>query len=462
MTDLHDASRPASRPRDPSRRRFVRRLFAGSAGLAALPALSAALSARDLDGLLAAPAPAIPAGRPTGPVPPFPASPAAGADEAYWAQIRAHFILRDGITPMNAANLCPAPRIVIDRMVEAMRDIDGDVSFQNRAKYEQTQEEVRDRLARHLGASPDEIAIVRNTSEANNIIVGGLDLGPGDEVLVFDENHPTNNVAWDVRAARFGFSVRRVSVAPQPSGPEAVLDTFVRALSDRTRVVAFSDVSNVSGLRIPAQALCREARERGIHAHVDGAQSFGILRLDLHAMGCDSYASSAHKWLMGPKEAGVLYVREDRIPHLWPGMVGVGWGSGARTSARGARKLETLGQRSDATVAAFGAALQFQERIGLERIETRALELARALKEGITRIPGAELLSPSREEVSAGVVIARFEGLDSGDVYEALYRDHGIAAAPTGGVRFTPHVYNTMADVGRAVAAVEDIVSRRG
>ena len=440
----------SSSARDPSRRRFVRHLFAGSAGLAALPALSI----RDLDGLPAPPPPSAPA-----PVLP---PPAAAGDEAYWGQIRSHFILRDGITPMNAANLCPAPRMVIDRMVEAMRDVDADVSFQNRAKYEQTQEEVRDKLARHLGASADEIAIVRNTSEANNVIVGGLDLGPGDEVVVFDENHPTNNVAWDVRAARFGFSVRRVSVAPQPSGPDAVLDTFVRALTERTRVVAFSDVSNVSGLRIPAQALCRAARDRGIHAHVDGAQSFGILRLDLHAMGCDSYASSAHKWLMGPKEAGVLYVRAEQIPGLWPGMVGVGWGSGAQTSARGARKLETLGQRSDATVAAFGAALDFQEQIGLERIEMRAIELARALKAGVTRIPGAELLSPSREDVSAAVVIARFEGLESGDVFEALYRDHGIAAAPTGGVRFTPHVYNTMADVERAVAAVEDVVGRRG
>jgi isopenicillin-N epimerase len=434
-----------TRAPDPSRRRFVRRLLAGSAGLAALPALSV----RERGGLLAEPAPALPAT-------------VAVADEAYWRQVRSHFILRDGITPMNAANLCPAPRVVIDRMVEAMRDIDGDVSFQNRAKYEGTQEEVREKLARHLGASPDEIAIVRNTSEANNVIVGGLELGAGDEVVVFDQNHPTNNVAWDVRAARFGFSVRRVSVAPQPSGPDAVLDTFVDALTHRTRVVAFSDVSNVSGLRIPVRELCREARERGIHAHVDGAQSFGILRLDLHAMGCDSYASSAHKWLMGPKEAGVLYVRAERIPDLWPGQVGVGWGSGARTSARGARKLETLGQRSDATIAAFGAALDFQEQIGLERIETRALELARALKEGIMRIPGAELLSPLREDVSAAVVIARFEGRDSGDVYEALYRDHGIAAAPTGGVRFTPHVYNTMDDIERAVAAVEEVVARRG
>jgi isopenicillin-N epimerase len=359
---------------------------------------------------------------------------------------------------MNAANLCPAPRVVIDRLVEATRDVDGDVSFQNRAKYEAIQEEVREKLARFLGASADEIAILRNTSEANNVVVGGLDLGPGDEVIVFDENHPTNNVAWDVRGARFGFTVRRVGVERQPAGAGVVLDTFLRELTPRTRAIAFSDVSNVSGLRIPVRELCLAARERRIHTHVDGAQSFGILGLDLHDLGCDTYASSAHKWLMGPKEAGVLYVRAERIPEIWPGMVGVGWGSGADTSARGARKFETLGQRSDATIAAFGTALDFQNAIGRERIEARALDLARAMKEGLTAIPGAELLSPAREEVSAGVVIVRFEGRDSREIFEALYREHGIACAPTGGVRFTPHVYNTMADVERVVGAVREVV----
>src|SRR5690606_2764528 len=118
------------------------------------------------------------------------------------------------------------------------------------AKYDELREITRGRLARLLGVDADEIALVRNASEANNIIVGGLPLAAGDEVLVLDQNHPTNNVAWEVRAARFGFSVKRISL-PNPGSAAEVLAAFHEATSPRTRVIAFSHVSNGTGLMIP-------------------------------------------------------------------------------------------------------------------------------------------------------------------------------------------------------------------
>ena len=113
-----------------------------------------------------------------------------------------------------------------------------------------------------------------------------------------------------------------------------------------------------TGMRLPAAALCRLARERGAYVHVDGAQTWGAFVMDLRAMDCDSYSASAHKWLCGPLEAGILYLRAERIAGIWPGVVGVGWGRNVQTNAAGARKFETLGQRNDATIAALGAALE--------------------------------------------------------------------------------------------------------
>jgi selenocysteine lyase/cysteine desulfurase len=432
MTDHH-----ASLPAPLSRRRFLSRATTGSLGVAVLPAvgISALRTSRQ---------------EPLGP------PPSEALDEEYWRLVRAQFALRDGITPMNAANLCPAPRPVIDAVGAAMRDVEADVSFQNRDKYGESLEAVRAGLAAYLGADADEIAIVRNTSEGNNVIVGGLELGRGDEVLLFDENHPTNNVAWDVRAARFGFSVRRIGIDPTGYAPAAVRDAFLDALRPATRVLAFSDVSNTTGLRLPVVELCTAARERGIHTHIDGAQSFGCLTRDLHGLGCDSYATSAHKWFMGPKEAGVLYVRRDRIADVWPGMVGVGWGNGAATSAEGARKFETLGQRNDATLAGLRAALDFHDVIGPARIETRVLELAAALRSVLSALPGASPVTPDSPLSSAGVVVVRFDGIDNAAVYRRLYEQHGIAGAPTGGLRLCPHVYNTLADVQRAGDAVAE------
>jgi selenocysteine lyase/cysteine desulfurase len=379
-------------------------------------------------------------------------------DEPYWRQVKAQFALRDDHLPVNSANLCPAPRAVIDAVATSMRDVEGDVSMQNRAKYDTIREDLRAGLARYFNVIPDEIAIVRNTSEANNTIVSGVPLSAGDEVLLFDQNHPTNNVAWEVRAAREGFTVRRIAV-DGPNSPGQIVDRFRDAMTSRTRVLSFSDVSNSTGIRMPARQLCALAAERDIHAHVDGAQTWGALVRDLRTIGCDSYSASAHKWFMGPKEAGVLYIRADRIPAIAPNIVGVGWGSTAETSAVGARKFETLGQRNDAVLAALATALAFHNLIGPAVIEARVYELARALKTGIARLPGAHVITPLSDDLSAGVVVAGFEGRDARDIYERLYSEHHIAAAPTGGLRLSPHVWVTMADVERILRAVADTLN---
>lgn len=423
-----------------TRREFLRRTAAGAAGVAVLPGVS-------LERFRVEPPP-----RPLGPAPLAP-------DEAYWRDVKAQFLVREGDVMMNAANLCPAPRPVVDAVATAMRDEDADVSFQNREKFNRLWAETRVRLARYIGAADDEVAIVRNTSEANNIVVGGVPLAAGDDVLLFDENHPTNNVAWEVRAARFGFAVRRVKVDPVTADPGAIVDAFRRALLPNTRVLSITDVSSSTGTRLPAAELCALARERGIWAHVDGAQTCGALRRDMRTMGCDTYSASAHKWLAGPKEAGLLFVRKERCAELWPGVVGVGWGNAAVTQLPGARKFETLGQRNDATVAGLAAALDFHERIGAARVEERVLELASAMYEGLRGMRGARMVTPTRPELRAGVCIVRFEGRDTRPLYEALYRDHRIAAAPTGGLRFSPHVYNTLADVERALAAVRAVIA---
>lgn len=379
-------------------------------------------------------------------------APAAG-EETYWSMIRGQFPFSEERVPMNAANLCPSPRPVSDRVTELTRDIDTDCSFQNRRKFAELLERARARIAAQLGVSADEVAIVRNTSEANNIINNGLPLRPGDEVVLWDQNHPTNNVAWDVRAARFGLAVRRVSTPRQPKDAGELLAAFERALSPRTRVLAVTHVSNTSGVRLPVRQLADLARKRGIYFHVDGAQSWGALRMNLRELGCDSYSASAHKWFMGPKEAGILFVRAERVPEIWPNTVAPGWGDDADPDVKGARKFESLGQRDDACLAALETAAEFHESIGLARVEARVLELARALKEGLLEA-GARLVTPLEPELSAGVCVMEAPPASRQALVDRLYYEHGIAAAASGGLRLCPHVYNVREHVQRAIRAV--------
>ncbi len=423
----------------PGRRRFLGDLGARAAALALAPVPLAGLDRS----------------RPAKPV--LPALGRTPPDEAYWSLVRAQFSIRPGLIPLNAANLCPAPRSVVEAVQRAAADVDADVSFQNRAKYDDLRERAREGLARYLGAGPEEIAIVRNTTEANNTMVGGLPLGRGDVVVVFDQNHPTNNVAWDVGAARYGYTVRRVSAPAEPASPAAMADLFVDAVKPGTKVLALTDVSNTTGIRLPVAAICAALKGRGVHVHVDGAQTFGAMRVDLRAIGCDSYSGSAHKWFVGPKEAGVLYVRAEHVGAVWPNVVGHVWGPRVEPEPKGARKFETLGQRNDSTLAAIGAALELHAAIGPAAVEARIAALAARLKEGLAALPGATLVTPRSAELSHGVVVTRVSNRDSTAMYEALYRDHGIAGAAIGGLRFCPHIHNTMEEIERTLAAVKRV-----
>ncbi len=422
------------------RRQFMRTLFGGAAAAAVLP--SAVFSGNeDFSETLTKAAGKL--------------SPKNGAGEEFWKLVKENFSIRKGLIMLNAANLCPSPHFVQQRVFELTRDVDADPSSQNRKKFGDLREESRRAVAGFLGASPEEIAIVRNTSEGNNMVINGLTFRPGDEVIIWDENHPTANIAWDIRAERYGFKVKRVRTPEVFDSDEELMKPFIDAMTERTKLICFSHVSNVSGIALPAEKMCTIARKHGILSHIDGAQTFGSHGVNLSAIGCDFYTGSAHKWFCGPKEVGVLYVRKERIAGLWPTIVGVGYPG---VTEKGAQKFETLGQRDDSRVAAMGRAVEFHNKIGKDRIEARIRFLAAALKSKLKeRIPGIKFRTPLLPEFSGGVVVFQIPGIDLDNALDTLYHKHNIGCAvfggESGGIRFCPHIYNTVEEIDKAVEA---------
>ena len=340
-----------ARTHDPAPSGLTRRQFAGrlgTAGVATLLARSAAGAVRPAD------------------FTPAPASPT----EEYWRSVRAQFLMPADVSVMNAANLCPSPAAVVDAMLAATRDMDRDPSFPNRVKMGEGKEATRRLLAEFLRVTPEEIVITRNTSEANNLVSSGLDLRAGDEVLLFSDNHPSNLEAWKVKAKRFGYTVKVVEqVNPHP-GDEYYLDAFTRQMTGRTKVLGFTHLTSTVGDLFPARELCRRARERGVLTLVDGAQSMGLMDVDLSDMQPDFYSASGHKWPCGPKEVGVLYVNRNVHERIWPSVVS------AYPGAVGLSKtFEGFGQRDEPAIIALGEALRIQARVGRAAIEARAREL---------------------------------------------------------------------------------------
>jgi isopenicillin-N epimerase len=268
------------------RRSFLKKLSAASLAALSLPSFSTAATFYELT------------------------PPGENPDEAYWELVKKQFAVPDRLTMMNAANLCPSPYVINDQVLAYQQALARDVSFQYRAVFGQMRAKSLSMLAEYVGVMRAEIGITRNTSESNCTIVNGLDLKAGDEIVLWDQNHPSNKESWMNRAKRNGWVVKLVTVPPAPTSINDLIDPFAKAITGKTRLMSFSHISNISGIALPARELCALARSKGALSLVDGAQSLGFMDLNLHTLGCDFYTASTHKWLMGPLENGLLYVSQ--------------------------------------------------------------------------------------------------------------------------------------------------------
>jgi isopenicillin-N epimerase len=416
------------------------------------------LSRRDFTRLLAiggsvAMWPVFPEGVVASPLPPTPSEP----DEKFWKEVRARFLLPRDLVFLNAANLCPTSTAVVEALEKNTRYLDANPSAASRARLTEGREESRRLVAEALRATPEEIVITRNTSEANNLVSSGLRLGADDEVIVFADNHPSNLNAWREKAKRFGFSVIEVArVTPHP-GPAAYVEAFARAITPRTRVLAVTHVTNTMGDMLPVADLCRLARARGVLSLVDGAQTFGVLDVDLGQMRPDFYSGSAHKWPCGPKETGVLYVNREVHDRIAPSIVSL-YGGAVGIS----RILEANGQRDEAALATLGAAVKFQSEIGRAVIERRVRQLTTRLAIALREIDGVTIATDLDPKRSAAIVVFTPPPPANSNLRALvtnLYEKERIVGSVSGGanpigVRFSPHFYNTADEIDRTVDAV--------
>jgi selenocysteine lyase/cysteine desulfurase len=384
-------------------------------------------------------------------LPPTPASP----DEKFWGAVRDQFVMPPNLTMLNAANLCPSSGPVLETLYNVTKDMDQDPSSDNRAKLGDGRENTRKLLAEFLRVTPEEIVITRNTSESNNLVSTGIDLKAGDEVLLTADNHPSNHTAWQEKAKRYGFTVIDLAVPNPHPGFDHYVQAFARAITPRTKLISFTHQTSTVGDLFPAKEICRVARERGVLTLVDGAQSFGLMDVDLSDIQPDFYSGSAHKWPCGPKENGVLYINKSAQTKIWasifsayPGRVGV------------SRTFEGFGQRDEPAMIAFGEALKLQTQIGRAQIEKRSRELTTALIEGLKKIDGVKIWTSSDPTRRVAVLSFQPGNLDVRKLSTALYQKDRIGCATRGGqdrggLRFSPHFYNTHADIDRTIAAVK-------
>ncbi len=421
-----------------NRKQFLKSLAAGGAGLAFGSNRSAA-APHPLEDLL----------------------PDVSASESLqsWEGIRRLFPLRRDRAYLNTGGLGPPPVAVLDAVARQNR-----IQAVAGETHHRLLHEVRETTAQFLGAEPSEISFTRNASEGNSIIAAGLDLQPGDEVLFESHAHPGGSMPWMNRQKRDGIRVRIFE--PDPDSPEANLERLFSAVTPRTRVIQVSHITAPTGIVFDLPAIAREARERGIWFHVDGAQSPGMIPVNLHRSGCDSFAASGHKWLNGPQETGMLYIAKSRLDEVACSHVGAYSNDDYRlpdvfSYAPTARRHE-YGTRNAASVAGLGAAIELQNRIGRKRIAARGRRLAERARRLLSKIDDVAILTPAHESMYAAMLTFRIDSFEAHDLARTLASTHNLRCRAVternlNAVRTSWHIYNNQSEVERLAEAVASL-----
>jgi selenocysteine lyase/cysteine desulfurase len=369
------------------------------------------------------------------------------------------YLLPAGTIHLNTASLGATPRVVLDRTLQAWRDLESSPVLMAYGKGANTvlsaAEQVRERAAAFFGCNPDELLITRCTTDAMNNVAQGIRWTGGDRVLTTDHEHDGGSICWAYAAQRHGVVVDRVAIGLEEHDGAAIVQRFAAAITPRTRVISVSHILSPTGLRMPIAALSALARERGILCVVDGAQAAGAIPIDVKALGCHAYAASGHKWLMGPKGTGLLYVSRDASDAIQP----IQWQDARIYGA------ESAGVGPLPLVVGLGAAIQRMQDIGMAEVERHGVALRARAYEGLTQIPRLRVIGPPPGPMATAIVACVLpRDIDSMWLRDTLLSKHGIIVKMSekrhfNGFRLSTHVLNTQAHVDTALQVLRSEIA---
>jgi len=385
---------------------------------------------------------------------------AVAEDETYWREIQRAFDLDRTMINLNNGGCSPAPSHVLEQMIR-------DLKFSNELPTEHMWrvlepriESVRRDLAKDFGCDPEEMAITRNASEANETMIFGIDLKAGDEVVYTTQNYPRMRNAWTQRQRREGIVLKPVKIETPVKSTKSYVDQIAAAITPRTRVIEVMHISFMTGYIAPVRQIVDMARPKGIAVFVDGAHAYAHFPFTRDELGCDYYGTSLHKWLMAPIGTGFLYVRRDKIASLWPMM------AAAAEQTNDIRKYEEIGTHPAANHNAIAVALAFHRAIGAERKIARLRMLRdRWAKRLLAASDRVKMLTPIGPKESGAIGVVAVEGMDIGKLQGWLLTKHHIVTTPLihpefQGLRVTPNVYTTLDEIDLFADRMEQAIRR--
>jgi selenocysteine lyase/cysteine desulfurase len=390
----------------------------------------------------------------------YAAEPAAALaeDEAFWAAIRNQFRLTDDYINLENGYYCFQPEPVLAAFIDNVRSVNLEASHYMRTRQVDDKLRIRARLAEFAGCSPEELIITRNTTESLDTVISGFDWKPGDEAVLANQDYGAMIDMFKLQARRYGMLNRFVDIPMDPESDDEIVKVYANALTPKTRLLMIPHMVNITGQILPVRAICDMAHAHDVPVMVDAAHTFAHLDYRLPDLHCDYYGASLHKWLATPLGAGILHVRRDRIEKLWPIY-------GDETfPPNDIRKLNHTGTHPVHTDLTIERALAFHEAIGSARKEARLRFLQQYWTGRVRGLRKIVMNTPSDAKRSCGIANVGVQGMMPRDLARTLLEKYkvftvAIDGAGVHGVRVTPQVYTSTADLDTFVLALKELAA---
>jgi len=383
-------------------------------------------------------------------------SPASAAsEEEFWNEVRKAFPAYADYINLENGYSSPQPTPTFEAFQRHEQAINGGLSFYMRRKKAADLVAVKKELAARAGCPADEIVITRNTTESLGTVIHGVDLAPGDEAVMCDQDYGSMLEQFRQQSRRRGITCVEISIPLHPRDDQEMVDTYARAITPRTKLLLLSHMVNITGQILPVRKIADMAHARRVAVIVDAAHSFAHVVFSMPELDGDYLGASLHKWLCTPLGAGLLHIKKDKIRTVWP-LLG-------DTSVPGddIRKLERIGTHPSWTVLAIGDAIRFHKMIGSERKEARLRYLQQYWTDRVRDVPKVYLNTPTGSR-ACGIANVGITGQRPGAIADALlekFRIYTVAIdmVPVKGVRVTPHLYTTTVELDALVKAIGEL-----
>ncbi|MBX2820696.1 MAG: aminotransferase class V-fold PLP-dependent enzyme [Rhodothermaceae bacterium] len=378
-------------------------------------------------------------------------------NESYWREIQSAFTVDRSLIHLNNGGVCPTPQCV-QRVIEDHQSYAYNVPFyMHRRTLKPQWERVRKGIAHAFGCSSEEIALTRNTSEGMETCQMGIDLEAGDEIVTTDQDYPRMLNTWNQRIQRDRIALKQIPLPVPMENTESLLDAFRAHITPRTRLIMVCHMVDLTGQLLPVKEIAMLGKEHGIPVLVDGAQTFGQIDFTYEDLQCDFFATSLHKWLMGPPGTGFLFVKQPHISSLWPLM------PAEEELKADIRKFEDVGTQSMSRFIAISEALAFHNRIGIAHKEARLRYLRQCWQDELIPLDRIRLHTSTHSAFSASLATFEIEGIDSTLLRDYLWNTHRIVVRPINhpavqGIRVSPGLQTTLRELSQFTDVIKHVI----